>query len=88
MRLILETPALQAHSVHQYDKWRMIITHYVARRHGVTAEHLLPRTAGHATLALAISAYEHWLSQQGATLADLLGMIDESLAALRHHLAH
>ena len=37
MRLILETPALQAHSALRYAEWRQVIADYVAERLGVSS---------------------------------------------------
>ncbi|MCW2829924.1 MAG: mftR [Aeromicrobium sp.] len=84
MQLILTTPALQAHSVHQYAAWRGVIGEHVAARQGVDQTALLPRVVGHVSLALAISAYEEWLAHDGASLVDL---IDASMTSLRDFLA-
>jgi mycofactocin system transcriptional regulator len=84
MRLILETPTLQAHSVLRYGQWRAVISEYVARRTGSDAEAVLPQTIGHVALALALTAYERWLAEPGSTVPDLLR---ESLAGLRDFLA-
>lgn len=83
MSLILTTPALQAHSVHQYAAWRLVISEFVAERLGVEPDDLAPRVAGHVSLALAISAYEQWL--HGNSIA-LLPLIDEAMAELRNYL--
>lgn len=80
MALILRTPALQAHSVLMYERWRSVIAHYVAARYHVASTDLLPRTVGHASLALALSAYEQWLHSQTAPLEMLL---DASMSSLR-----
>jgi mycofactocin system transcriptional regulator len=83
MRLILQTPALQAHSVLRYAEWRGVIAEYVADRLGLSPDNLMPRTVGHVSLALALSAYEEWLDSPDASLRDVL---DDSMAALRQHL--
>lgn len=83
MSLILSTPALQAHSVHQYAAWRQVIADYVAARLGVDAGDLAPRVAGHVSLALAISAYEQWLLDD---TAGLLPLIDAAMGRLRDYL--
>jgi len=44
----------------------------VARRLDLTPADLLPRTVGHVSLALALSAYEQWLSEDDTSLAMLL----------------
>lgn len=83
MRLLLTTPALQAHSVLRYAEWRAVIEDYVARRHDLPPQHLLPRTIGRVSLALALSAYEQWLEDEEAGLEALL---DEAMASLREYL--
>lgn len=83
MRLILDTPALQAHSVLRYAEWRGVIVDFVAERHGLDPGDLLPRTVGHVSLALALAAYEVWLEDEDSVLVDLL---DEALSELRRHL--
>ncbi|MFF3567835.1 mycofactocin system transcriptional regulator [Nocardia jiangxiensis] len=84
MRLILATPALQAHSVLRYQQWRAVITSFVARRFGLDPGDLLPRTAGQVTLALALSAYEQWLEDADSSLDALLAA---TLSALKAYLA-
>lgn len=84
MRLILHTPSLQAHSVLMYGRWRSVIADYVGARLGQLPTALLPRTAGHVTLALAISAYEQWLSSEAAALEELLA---DAMTDLRAYLA-
>ena len=79
MQLILQTPALQAHSVLRYAQWRAVIAEYVAERLDLRPDDLMPRTVGQVSLALAVSAYETWLEQPNASLADLL---DSAMAAL------
>ena len=83
MRLILETPALVAHSVLRYAEWRAVIAEYVAARLDLEPDDLLPRMVGHVSLALALSAYEQWLETPGASLPELL---DSAMAVLVEHL--
>ena len=83
MRLILHTPALQAHSVLRYGEWRAVIAEYIADRLGLAPTDLMPRVVGHVSLALALSAYEEWLQSASASLPDLL---DAAMAALVAHL--
>lgn len=80
MTLILRTPALQAHSALRYEEWRAVIAEYAAARLGVPVRSLAPRLAGHAALALALSAYEEWLESDAHTLEQLMV---ESGSALR-----
>lgn len=83
MRLILETPALQAHSVLRYAEWRAVIAEYVGQRLGRPSDDLVPRTIGSVALALALSAYEAWLADPDAELAT---MLDAAMAGLRDYL--
>ncbi|WP_420497776.1 mycofactocin system transcriptional regulator [Parafrankia soli] len=84
MTLLLRTPTLQAHSVLKYRRWREVIASYVAERHDLTADDLLPRTVGQVTLALALSAYEQWLEDEDRTIEEFL---DEALRGLRGYFA-
>ncbi|WP_255955901.1 MULTISPECIES: mycofactocin system transcriptional regulator [Aeromicrobium] len=83
MQLILDTPALKAHSTIKYQQWRAVIVEFVAERTGTSPYDLAPRTVGHVSLALSISAYEQWLEHPDRNLTDLL---DEAMAGLRAHL--
>jgi hypothetical protein len=83
MRLILTTPALQAHSVLRYAEWRSVIAEYVAARLGLAPKSLLPRTVSQVSLALALTAYEAWLDDDDADLRELL---EQALTALRTYL--
>ena len=83
MRLILQTPALQAHSVLRYAQWRQVIAEYVARRLAVRPADVLPQTVGHVSLGLALSAYTAWLDDPERPLPELL---DLSLRELRGYL--
>jgi mycofactocin system transcriptional regulator len=79
MRLLLGTPALQAHSALRYAEWRRVIAEYAAARLGCAPDDLEPRLLGHVALALALSAYEVWLDHPGEDVTELLG---RGLAAL------
>lgn len=85
MALILTTPALQAHSVHQYAEWRRVISDYVAARLGAKSDAMLPVVIGHVSLALAISAYEQWLADDAVSLLDV---IDHAMRDLQHYLSN
>jgi hypothetical protein len=80
MELILNTPALLAHSALRYERWRSVVAEFVARRMGMTAESLVPRTTGHLALGLALSAYEQWLQNEDA---DLEALMRDSAQAIR-----
>ena len=83
MQLILETPALQAHSMLRYAEWRQVIADYVADRLGADANELIPRLAGAVCLALAVTSYEAWLADPSA---DLQSVLTRSLEGLRIYL--
>jgi mycofactocin system transcriptional regulator len=83
MRLILETPTLQAHSALRYAAWRGVIEDYVARRFDMGRDSLLPRLAGHISLALAVSSYEQWLIKPDS---DLPSILRQELDELRSYL--
>jgi len=82
MRLILRTPALQAHSVLRYAEWRQVIADHAALRLGVPADSLEPRLLGHVGLALALAAYESWLDDPATPISELLA---QGLAHLADH---
>jgi mycofactocin system transcriptional regulator len=88
LRLILGTPALQAHSTLRYAAWRQVVADYAGTRLGLPPGDLLPQTIGHASLGVALAAYERWLAEDadagaGAALRDLL---DAAFRALEHGL--
>jgi len=79
MRLILRTPALQAHSVLRYAQWRQVIADYAARRLEVSPDDLQPQLLGHLALALALTAYDQWLRDTSSSLPT---QIEEAARAL------
>lgn len=72
MRLILETPSLQAHSVLMYQRWRDVIARYAAQRVGQSPDDPFPSLVGHTSLAVAITAYEMWLGDGAASIEHLI----------------
>lgn len=83
MRLILQTPALRAHSAIRYSQWRRVIADFVALRKSLDPADPLPQVVGHVSLALALAAYEQWLKRPGESLQHL---IDESMKLLVSYL--
>ncbi|MEN3299292.1 mycofactocin system transcriptional regulator [Pseudonocardia sp.] len=79
LRLILETPTLQAYSTLRYASWRQVVAEYVAGRLGEPSTGLVPQTVGHASLGVALAAYEHWLTAEGTELRDLLDDVFRAL---------
>ncbi|WP_068159441.1 mycofactocin system transcriptional regulator [Rhodococcus phenolicus] len=72
MELILRNPTLQAYSSVMYQGWRQVIAEFVARRTDASSDDHFPRTVGYLVLAVAVSAYEQWLTDDSAELPDLL----------------
>jgi len=72
MRLILTVPALQAHSMIKYAEWRQVVAEFVAARTGERPAGLVPQAVGWAALGVSIAAYEQWLEDPDADLAELL----------------
>jgi TetR/AcrR family transcriptional regulator, regulator of mycofactocin system len=81
MRLILRTPALQAHSTLRYAAWRQVIDEFAAERIGQLPDALAPRTIGYVALGVAIAAYEQWLEAEDADLRQLLDSAMRLMAA-------
>jgi mycofactocin system transcriptional regulator len=80
MRVILETAALQAHSMTMYAGWRAVVAEFVARRIGAKAADLVPQTVAWTMLGVALSAYGHWLADESVSLADALGDAFDAVA--------
>ena len=72
MALLLEVPALQAHSALKYVGWRGVVAQHVADRLGLDPGDHLPRTVGWVLLGVALAAYEQWLEDPAADLLTLL----------------
>ena len=81
MRLILQTPALQAHSTLRYAAWRQVIGEFAGERIGQCPDALAPRTIGYVALGVAIAAYEQWLETGEADLSELMDGAMRQLAA-------
>ncbi|PRY40168.1 TetR family transcriptional regulator [Geodermatophilus tzadiensis] len=80
MRLILTEPALLAHSQVRYADVDRVVADYVARRCGQDPAALLPRMVATATRAAATTAFEVWLADESASLADTLRAAFHQLA--------
>lgn len=72
MRVILQTPELQAYSMTMYAGWREVIAAFVARRSGTDSTDLAPQTVAWLMLGVALSAYEHWLDDDSRSLPQAL----------------
>jgi TetR/AcrR family transcriptional regulator, regulator of mycofactocin system len=73
MRVILQTPELQAYSMTMYAGWREVIAEFVARRSGIRTTDLVPQTVAWMLLGIALSAYEYWLEDETVSLPQALG---------------
>ena len=86
MALILRTPELQAHSALRYQQWRRVIEEFVIDRLALQTDACtpmtVPLTAGHVGLALALSAYESWLSSDGLSLESELEVVFHAMGQL------
>jgi len=79
MALILRTPALQAHSMLRYARWRDVVAEFVAARTGRAVGVLEPQATAWAFLGVAVAGYEEWLAHADA---DLIPILDRALALL------
>jgi mycofactocin system transcriptional regulator len=84
MQLILGVPALLAHSTLRFVQWRQVIADFVAGRTGQDAYGLIPQAIGHATLGVAVAAYQQWLRDDHS---DLTGLLDNAMRGLAATLA-
>lgn len=88
MALLLEVPALQAHSALKYAGWRQVVAEHVARQLNVCPSDHLPRSVAWMLLGIALAAYEQWLADESQDLLDLLwsgsGVLTDGLQPLRN----
>ncbi|WP_024794747.1 mycofactocin system transcriptional regulator [Tomitella biformata] len=79
MSLILGAPSLQAYSMLMYTGWRHAVAVYVASKLKCGPADHLPQTVAWMLLGVALSAYEHWLSDDSLDLQRLLAEGADSL---------
>ncbi len=72
MNLLLNVPALVAHSSLRYAEWRRVVSDFAAGRLGVSADALEPTTIGWVFLGASLAAYEQWLKDDDSDLIELL----------------
>jgi mycofactocin system transcriptional regulator len=70
MRLILQTPALRAHSALRMGEYYSVFGRYAARRMGADAEDFGPRLVAHICAGTMDAAYEEWLRDETADLGE------------------
>jgi mycofactocin system transcriptional regulator len=71
MELILHTPALRANAALRNAEWAAVVARYTARRLDADPDDLGPQVAAHVALGALMAAYEQWLRDDSADLADL-----------------
>jgi len=81
MRVILETDALQAHSMTMYAGWRTVVAAFVARRLDARVTDLVPQTVAWTMLGVALAAYGHWLADESASLPGALTAAFDTVSA-------
>lgn len=79
MQLLLEVPALQAHSMLMYHEWRQIIAAHTAHRLGLEPHEHLPQSIAWQLLGVSLAAYEQWLADPSS---DLLALLNEGCEVL------
>jgi mycofactocin system transcriptional regulator len=72
MKLLLNVPALVAHSGLRYVAWRRVVSDYSAERLGLGPDSLEPQAMGWIYIGISLSAYEQWLKDDSADLVALL----------------
>jgi mycofactocin system transcriptional regulator len=72
MKLIMHTPSLRANAALHQDEWVAVLARFAARRLETTPDDLGPRVIAHISLGAANAAYELWLEDDEADLADLV----------------
>ncbi|WP_396655785.1 mycofactocin system transcriptional regulator [Microbacterium sp.] len=72
MWLLLNVPALFAHSSLRYADWRQVIAEFVAGRMGVAVDAPEPQAIAWACLGLCLASYEQWLAHPDADLQALI----------------
>lgn len=86
MRVILQTAELQAYSMTMYAGWREVMAGFVARRLHLKTADPLAQTVAWTMLGVALSAYEHWLSDESVTLLEALADAFDVVATGLNHL--
>lgn len=79
MQVILQTDALQAHSMTMYAGWRTVVAEFVAKRLGLPPTELVPQTVAWTMLGVALSAYAHWLADESVSLEQALADAFEAI---------
>lgn len=84
MQLLLNVDELAAHSVLMYADWREAVAEFVARHRGESVDDLVPTASAHATLGIAVAAYQQWLDlpAEAASQAELHRLLRQAATIL------
>jgi mycofactocin system transcriptional regulator len=85
MKLLLEVPALQAHSALRYAAWRTVLSDFAAERLNLDEASLEPQSIARVFLGISLSAYEQWLRDEDT---DLVTVLEEAHAILPRLFSH
>jgi TetR/AcrR family transcriptional regulator, regulator of mycofactocin system len=72
MTLIMRTPSLRANAALHQDEWVNVLARFAGRRLGAAPDSLRPRLVAHLSLGASNAAYEQWLQDDRADLAELV----------------
>ncbi|WP_174844315.1 mycofactocin system transcriptional regulator [Cryobacterium sp. Hh7] len=80
MNLLLNVPALVAHSTLRYSEWRRVVSDFAALRLGTAPDAIEPNAIGWVCLGASLAAYEQWLKDDNS---DLIELLESSFLLLR-----
>lgn len=85
MALLFEVDDLAAHSVLMYQDWRDAVAEFVAAHQSYDVDSLMPTAIAHATLGIALAAYQQWLKipPELATQTELHRLLREGTTILK-----
>lgn len=72
MALIIDVPALAAHSLVRYAEWQRIVARFVAGRLGQAPEDIVPLLVAHMAFSASRAAYLRWVRWPGEDLREHL----------------
>jgi TetR/AcrR family transcriptional regulator, regulator of mycofactocin system len=72
MKLIMHTPALRANAALRNADYLNVLARYAARRMGEPVGSFRPQLVGHVSHGVSVAAYEEWLQDESADLAELV----------------
>jgi mycofactocin system transcriptional regulator len=81
MGLIIDVPALQAHSVLHYAEWQRVVAHFIAGRLGQAPEDIVPLMVAHMAFGASMAAFLRWVRFPAEDLEDHLRVGYARLAA-------